>query len=380
MGTSQGFFHKQQTHSKIKTQIVTEYFKAWAGIMLKRATCPTLTYLDLFSGPGLYDDGTRSTPMIILDIVQKTADLRARLKICFCEGNRSTYQRLCQNLESHPVYHEMAFKPDVRNIKIREDVVAELPVDDCTFTFIDPYGYKELDIQLLTSVITNWGSDSLVYFSTSGIRRNIVKKQQWDRLSDLLGSANLDDLSLELKRKAPTLVKDRIILECLKKNVTALQGRQVYFLPFAFEFENMKQQSHWLVFMCKHYLGFKIMKDIMGGKSFRDVADMPLYLYSPVRNRNSDHPQLSCSDAMEKLKEQIICEFCGRSIKVDELMKACHQAGNIYPEKNIKNALILLENEGRIEVSPPAQRRPKDKNGNATLGAKVTITFSDIER
>jgi len=52
------FFKEKRSASEIKSEILNEYFKAWAAILLKGQKykkIEKILYVDLFSGPGLYD-------------------------------------------------------------------------------------------------------------------------------------------------------------------------------------------------------------------------------------------------------------------------------------------------------------------------------------
>jgi three-Cys-motif partner protein len=71
------FFNEVKSQSLIKKEIVVKYFDAWAKIMNKRSD--RLGYIDLFSGPGNYEDGTDSTPIAIMKLILKNNDYRNKL-------------------------------------------------------------------------------------------------------------------------------------------------------------------------------------------------------------------------------------------------------------------------------------------------------------
>ncbi len=50
-------FEEQKEQSAIKTEIVTKYFNAWATILVKHFQ--KIAYVDLFAGPGIYEDGSK---------------------------------------------------------------------------------------------------------------------------------------------------------------------------------------------------------------------------------------------------------------------------------------------------------------------------------
>lgn len=63
--STKNFFKNQREDSRIKMRIVTNYFAAWANIVGSSPPNRPLAYLDLFAGPGSYDDGNLSTSVLI---------------------------------------------------------------------------------------------------------------------------------------------------------------------------------------------------------------------------------------------------------------------------------------------------------------------------
>jgi three-Cys-motif partner protein len=75
--TDKFFTTPQRATSAIKTKIVVNYFQAWANILarvVKKNANPRLRYVDLFAGPGKIE-GTKSTPLLIMEHVIATPDL-----------------------------------------------------------------------------------------------------------------------------------------------------------------------------------------------------------------------------------------------------------------------------------------------------------------
>ena len=64
---NKGFFEEQQEQSQVKAVIVQKYFWAWSKIMIKTNKVKKVAYIDLFSGPGRYKDGSKSTPLLVLE-------------------------------------------------------------------------------------------------------------------------------------------------------------------------------------------------------------------------------------------------------------------------------------------------------------------------
>ena len=61
------FFVEGSDHSKVKTTIATKYFFTWADIVGRKTRSNRIGYVDLYAGPGRFMDGTKSTPLLILE-------------------------------------------------------------------------------------------------------------------------------------------------------------------------------------------------------------------------------------------------------------------------------------------------------------------------
>lgn len=79
------FFEQQKEQSLVKTEIVDKYFRAWAKVMIPRAKKrkTKIAYIDLFCGPGSYEDGSKSTPLRILERAINDPDMRDLLVTFF---------------------------------------------------------------------------------------------------------------------------------------------------------------------------------------------------------------------------------------------------------------------------------------------------------
>jgi three-Cys-motif partner protein len=62
------FFSERADQSEVKALIVSQYFDIWAKIIAPNTMLSDgkLAYIDLFAGPGRYEDGSASTPLMVL--------------------------------------------------------------------------------------------------------------------------------------------------------------------------------------------------------------------------------------------------------------------------------------------------------------------------
>jgi three-Cys-motif partner protein len=86
------FFTEPSENSRIKAAIVSKYFWAWAKIIEKHSE--KIAYIDLFAGPGRYDDGVKSTPLLVLEQALKDESLRRKLVSIFNDEAASNAKSL----------------------------------------------------------------------------------------------------------------------------------------------------------------------------------------------------------------------------------------------------------------------------------------------
>lgn len=123
------FFEERKKQSEIKTRIVNKYFYAWSKVIIgsqKRylfnKNNQSIAYIDLFSGPGKYDDGSESTPIHILKTALKDPDLSQRLRTIFNDKDEKNYNNLCQNIKSIPNINQLKYQPQVTNFEVGDEI------------------------------------------------------------------------------------------------------------------------------------------------------------------------------------------------------------------------------------------------------------------
>lgn len=367
MTHNRDFFEKQKKHSEVKTRIVTKYFSTWAKILGRKAK--SLTYLDLCSGPGYFEDGKPSTPIRILGAAANLEDesIRNKLRLMFYEKDKIYADQLRQALSENDSTKRLSNKPIVIQKEVNSEIIDELPIGESTFCFIDPFGYQGVTNELLESVIENWGSDCLFYLSIAGIRRNIEKDDQLDHLDALLGIKGVETLRGCVRQSKAVLPFHKVVCESLKAAIKRRRGgRNTYFLPFAMDADKKKMVSYCLVFLTEHHKGFELMKDIMSKESPTDAEEVPLYC-----SREISQIELLFNSQLESLKSSLLSLHSGFSLSVSEIVKQCHERGEIFLERNVKRSIRELSEAKLVSVSTPSGKPPQ----KGTMGDNNIITF-----
>jgi hypothetical protein len=118
-----------------------------------------------------------------------------------------------------------------------------------------------------------------------------------------------------------------------------------FVLPFRFVMHGAERTSHYLVFLSKNFLGYKIMRDVMANASSYSVGGVASFEYNAT-------PQLFLPDghSTEVLAESLARELAGSAMRVEDVFEK-HSAGRLYVMPNYRAALLDLE--GSVAMSCP---------------------------
>lgn len=167
------FFDESTDQSQVKTAIVSKYFWAWAHVISPSAKNrgTRIAYIDLFAGPGRYKDGTKSTPLLILEQAIANPDWRQLLVTIFNDLDSTNTRSLERAIKDLPGIEKLKYPPEVQNEEVGEKIVAmfERMALVPTLFFVDPWGYKGLSLRLINSVLKNWGCDCIFFFNYNRI-------------------------------------------------------------------------------------------------------------------------------------------------------------------------------------------------------------------
>ena len=373
MSKIQEFFNEQKDQSEVKAKIVTKYFDAWCNVMLgnrrQYGRINKLAYIDLFAGPGRYDDGSKSTPIMVLENAIKNKELSELLVAMFNdkdEGNIKSLQTAidelegCSNLKNKPIILCSEIDKDAEEMFSSTNMCP-------TFSFVDPFGYKGLSAKFITAIIKDWGCDCVFFFNYGRINAGISNPMVAKHMDALFGSKRAERMR-DFVREKSSGEREVYILEELAGALKELGAR--YVLPFRFKKQDGSRTSHALVFVTKNIRGYEIMKDIMARESSTLDQGVPSFTYSPA---DAATPLLfSLARPLEALGDDLVRKFAGRVLTMKEIYDS-HHVDTPYLPKNYKSALVELETAGRIQADPPAKSR---KAG--TFADKTVVTFPKL--
>lgn len=368
-GTSE-FFEEPTEQSRIKSRVVTKYFKAWSTVMASKGHSGRIAYIDLFAGPGKYEDGTPSTPIILLQMAINDPKLRKSLVTLFNDKNPENAQLLRHNISAIPGIDELKYQPQIKADEVGNKIVDEFQKKHLvpTLLFADPWGYKGVSVGLIGSVLKDWGCDCVVFFNYNRINAGLNNVAVREHMNGLFGEERTDAIRQKLVALNPN-ERETLIIEELAEALKESGGK--YVLPFTFKNEQGTRTKQHLIFVSKHFKGYEIMKEIMSKESSDTDQGVPSFIYNPV---SSKFPTLfELSRPLDDLEDMLIAEFTGQKLSALQIYEQ-HSVGRPYIKSNYKQVLANMEAASKIQAEPPADKRRK-RGGKVTFADSVVVTF-----
>jgi len=357
------FFDEQEEQSAVKTAIVVKYFKPWATIMTQVAKRPRIGYVDFYAGPGRFRDGTKSTPLLILEQAIGSAVFRSRLVTVFNDQNPNFVARLEDEVAALPGVQTLTFKPEFLNRPVDEYYAQYFQAQQTIplLSFIDPWGYKGLTRQLIEALVKDFGSEAVFFFNYSRINAAINNNLVEPHVSAIFGDERLLRLLAMLRDRLPA-ERESLLMKELGSVFEEIGAP--YLIPFRFQREHGR---HYICFVSKHKRGYSIMKDIMANLGIKDGDGVPKFEYMPTRTTVQLGFELDTDRPILDLPRTLLEKFKGRSLRFQDVVDE-HNVGTPFIEPNYRKVLLELEAQGVVNCFP-ANRKP------GTLAKHVLISF-----
>ena len=367
------FFDESTEQSQVKSRIVEKYFWAWAKVITSRTRRQDskIGYIDLFAGPGRYQDGSKSTPILVLERAIEEENIRDKLVSVFNDLNQDYTESLQSAIDSITDIGNLRHEPIVINEEVGGKIVEIFEKMNTipTLSFVDPWGYKGLSLRLISSFLGSWGCDCIFFFNYNRINMGINNQAVKEHMDALFGEERADELRAQLSEMNPH-ERELTIVEAISQALKEEGGE--YVLPFCFKTQEGRRSSHHLIFVSKHIRGYQIMKEIMAGESSTTAQGVPSFEYNPAATL--EQPLLfELSRPLDDLADMLLMDFAGSRMTMKQIYEQ-HNIGKPYIPSNYKKILAKLEAEGKIQADPPANRRRKIK-GEVTFADTVGVTF-----
>lgn len=362
------FFDERKKHSEIKTRIVVKYFGGWSRVLKNLAD--RLAYIDPYAGPGYYEDKTASTPILILEAIIADEILSKRVVTIFNDKEAAHVESLQIAIDNLTGIRNLQYTPQVEHSEVDDKLTAQLKSVQKvpTLFFVDPFGYAGLTLDLIYSVLRDWGCECIFFFNYDSINRALVNDVVRERMDAIFGHKRVDDLRALLAEASEQEVREEIILSALTEALAEIGGIFMH----TFRFRRPNGRRHHLVFVSKNFRGYHIMKEVMASESSVSCQGIPTYEYIPegmqVAMELDSAPRL-----FDDFKAMLPIQYRGKVMRVEDIYRD-HSIGTPYLERNYKVALRALLDENKVTYHRD-EHRPKLRG--STMPDDTWIHFPD---
>lgn len=373
MGTgsiTDNFFVEQSEKSAIKSAIVSNFFKVYLRIISKRYENEEIYYIDLFSGPGMYDDGSKSTPLYIMDALEAYNDNKVfdRFHFVFNEDNKVYYDKLVDNIKSHTLYTRLNNEPIITNQSAEQiDLSVYAKGNNPVFSFVDPFGYKSTSAKQIWDLVHGIGSDCIFFFNANRIIMDFKKDNKEHFFRELFGDY-YSELGNKLSKIQSHHEKMAKVLEAFSMNLKDLvkskpNNYQLFVLPFGFAFDDRERESHYLLFITKNHKAVCEMKSIMS-KVANSICEFYSFDSKKINQLSffniQDDAYVNFKATIKCFKKQLenrrwaLVDFLKT---IDILSMQCFHKVAPFSQKETKSFLRRLYNEGKLISELPFSKR-----------------------
>lgn len=352
------FFEKQTLSSKVKASIVSEYFPKYCSIIIRKHIPERIGYIDLFSGPGIYEDGNPSTPILIARNCLKDETLRSKVWMVFNDNVYS--EHLKENFTKEFPEGSFTFKPHFGHSTVGEsqEINDFITQDTCkgryneqpSVLFIDPFGYKGIETETLSKFLSYWGNELFIFINSKRINP-ALENDKFEQPMRCLFPNSFDTVKIEIRKKRTVSERLQFIIDNLGKEYSALLNCQVYYTAFKFQEEDIETTSHFILHLTKNKRGFDLVKQI-----YNDFANVGT-IFDGVNTYTFDVKKITNpveelfdtnSENIDALKNMLLEEYKGRTITSYDLFEE-HQQNCLYSRSHYVKALRRLVEEGAVE-------------------------------
>ncbi|MFP3257495.1 MAG: three-Cys-motif partner protein TcmP [Candidatus Nanopusillus acidilobi] len=254
-------------HTKAKHEILKKYIEAWVAILTQSINIGRVVYIDGFAGPGESIDHEPGSPLIALDSIinhKLFKKFKSEIILLFIEKDPKRKEHLEEllrqkfsNLPKKVKYEviEGEFNDQLSRIlnSLDENQSKLAP----TFCFVDPFGWSDLNLDVLARFMMQDKAELLITFMAGFIKRFIESPSHYESLKHLF----TDDQINELKNSSPT-TKGEKALQFFLENLKNKINKEVY--SISFETRNKTNNlEYYLIYLTSNVLGMKVMKDAM---------------------------------------------------------------------------------------------------------------------
>ena len=384
MSDNKDFFKKQTDSSRVKAAIISEYFPQYCKIVSRRHTPQRFGYFDMFAGPGIYDDGSLSTPLLIAKNCYEDQFLRERVWMVF--NDMAFGDKLKENFEKYyqsgtfanePFFADRTFGewPKIDTFLTRNTMQGFY--NECpTVLFIDPWGYKHINTRVLTQFLTQWGNEVFIFINTKRLNAAFENVKFQDDLK-IVFPLTYNDVRADKKLQGSVEERHKFMINKLAEEFRRILGGVVFYTAFQFREEDQMTPSHYLLHITKGAKGFDLVKQVYSryanvDRVLEGMDGVNTYTFDPKSIKDNtwfddDFKQ----ENINKLKKELCKAYKGQTFVAETLFNN-DQRNRLHSRTHYLMAFRQLYDDGKIDVQ---YTDGKNHKASVLISPWCNITF-----
>ena len=342
-------------------------------------------YFDMFAGPGIYEDESWSTPLLIAKNCYDDPLLRDRVWMVF--NDMAFGDKLKENFEKFFQSGTFKYEPFFAN-----RVFGEWPKIDTFLTrntmqgfynecptvlFIDPWGYKHINTRVLTQFLTQWGNEVFIFINTKRLNAAFENELFQEDLK-VVFPLTYNEVRENKKLLGSVEKRHKYIINQLATEFRKILGGMVYYTAFQFREEDQMTPSHYLLHITKGAKGFDLVKRVYSRYSNVDTVldgmdGINTYRFDP---KTIDSATMFAEDFkqenIDKLKRELLNSYKGGTYITEKLFNDDQKTGRLHSYTHYLIAFRQLYDEGKVDVKYTDDKRHKVP---VQISSSCIITF-----
>lgn len=346
-------------HAYVKHLLLQKYLKAWIPILSKYNS--KIAYFDGFSGRGQYEDGNYGSPILAMQACEEISHFKdmngTKYKCAFIEKDPDNFENLVKvvdynkgnfNSVDSVYYYNSDFETAINQIldNVNDKLIP-------SFFFIDPFGYSGVSFKTIKRIMSIPRTEIFFNFMTRDVGRFLSIDNQEKHFNNLFGNESWKSLKSLKGAEKEHALRDLYIANLYN------EGCAKYVWPFRVCMDTRSQTLYYLIYATNHFLGLKIMKEIMHKQN-----DQFAYLGPDEFSYQAEKAQLRLFDpSISKLKDFLLARYRkGISKSFNTIIEETYMlTPNV--ESEYRAALKELRKDGKIRTEPITSKSERGLGG-----------------
>jgi three-Cys-motif partner protein len=361
------FFEGKRPWSHIKDEVLSNYMQPYLAKVNKRGH--PILLIDGYAGPGIFEDGTFGSPLIIC----KTAETYARgnYHAFFINKDKKHHEKLYRALRQRGWLGSA--QPLLGDTRLRLQQIYRTFKDQTVFLYLDPFGPSGCDFALLKPLLdrdTDFSTEIMLTMNVPGIHRLASRHtEEGGRKDEETIRSNRDKLT---KTFGGDYWKDIINqgIDAEEREIQLITAYQEKLVSYSFftgacpvRDKTDRRIKYFIIFASRHRHAVLLLNDIMAKAYFARMheADYAGTLWEDVdwrEMRSIDKPPL------DRVIIEAVTKHPGETRK-DLWFRIVEKHFMRYLEPEYKDTVQRLVDERKL-ISP-TPRKTKRLNDNCAL-------------